>query len=291
MASIPFLLGEWFSIGKFPLYTSIITLIAIGCLQSAGSWLNFVFDRELDKLAGDDISFFDYISPQEMALSSFILSIIGLVIMVYIGLTMLLLGLLIFMFWVLYVTPPVRLKTRPPFDSIFNAFVFALLPFWMGWTITDQLLTPLAIIYGLTFGLIVVSYYILLSSLDIETDKKYGIETSCTKLGFKGSINMSIILYLLSLLLALYLFGMDSFVTISFLICLPLFLVTRIKYDKATLGILIASISFVLMESLLISMFVISLSITPFVLFILNLLVTLYFIFVYIKIIRDGLQL
>lgn len=239
LSSVFFLLGTWYSIGRFPLFLSIIALLGLGGIFSAGFMINNVFDIKLDLFAKKPfVKPFKYISPKEMLFTSSILFAIGLIILWYINIQVFTLGLFIVILGILYSTPPIRLKTVPPFDSILNAL--GALPFFIGWMIIGSPLTTESLIFVLILGLAHLSYHLLYTTLDIESDKDLGIETSCTKLGLDWSIIVGNIIFLITLGLALYFHGISDIISISFLICLPfVFLTYKVRKNRKLLSNLI----------------------------------------------------
>jgi 4-hydroxybenzoate polyprenyltransferase len=279
------LLGEWLSIKSFLIIPSTIAIISMFGIHSAGSWINTVFDKDLDSFAGRDTRFFDSLSPRKMLISSFFLYILSSSLLYVIGFSTIFLGLIICILLYVYVAPPIRLKTHPPFDSIVNGLVLGMVPFLFGWNIGGTL-TTIALFYGIIFGLIAVVSYLLFTSLDIKTDSGFGVKTTCTKLGFKRSIRISIFLFIFSLILALIFFGLSSLITISLLICSPLILMLEIKQDPISTRVLIIGLFMLFKGSVLFSLFYLSESVLILILFILNIIADLYLIILYIKIIQ-----
>ena len=134
IASVFFLLGIWYSTESFPIYNSILGLISINLIVNAGSIINYVFDKKIDTIAKKDTSFFDYISTKEMLFVSVCLSLIGVGILFTFNLSSLILGLILFDVFFIYASPPLRLKTLPPIDSLINGLGFGSIPFLIGWS-------------------------------------------------------------------------------------------------------------------------------------------------------------
>lgn len=269
VAAVFVLLGEWYSLKNFPLYSTIFALFAVIGITSAGSWINWIFDRKLDKFAGKDISFFaKHISPREMFSVSLIITSLSLILLLYINRFVFAIGLLMFAIFLIYSAPPLRIKTVPPLDCVANALVFGTIPFFLGWMINGNWLSLTAVLYGITGGLVVISYYLILSSFDIEKDKEYGIETSCTKLGAHASVNAGIYIFFIALIIAIISFRPFSFFTVALLISSPLFATMKIKNDHRSLRILLSSIYYLFTESIILSLFLYSHSIILITLFI-----------------------
>ncbi|HID25711.1 MAG TPA: hypothetical protein EYP23_04540 [Thermoplasmata archaeon] len=130
-----FLLGEWYSIQLIPFVESIIPLIGMIGIVSTGFWINHIFDKEVDVAAGKDRRFFDYIKPQEMILSSVIAFLVCSALLLYVNTLSFsfIIGVSIFLLGITYSAPPLRIKNRPPFDTIANGLEIGVLPFLLGW--------------------------------------------------------------------------------------------------------------------------------------------------------------
>ena len=78
LASVFFLLGEWYSKQIFSVNQTIIGLISLLGIFSAGSMINIVFDKKIDVFARKSIvKVFIHISTKEMLFASVFLSIIS----------------------------------------------------------------------------------------------------------------------------------------------------------------------------------------------------------------------
>lgn len=286
ISGIMFMLGAWYSIDKFPFLPSIFVLISLGGLTSAGSWINNVYDRDLDKFAGRDewgLNFFDYVHPKIMIMISFLVSVLCLVLLYLINSNVFLLGFLVIFLLFIYSVPPVRLKTKPPFDAIANSLEFGTLPFLMGWMLDGKQMTFESGMKAITIGLVVASFSILLSRHDIETDKKYGIKTSCTTLGQKGTIYASIILGFFSVLFSMIFFGIFSLLTLSLIITSPLILATLIKSSSKHMPILLGGSFLIWTGIVLFVMSISSKSTIPIIAFILIAISAIYILYVTIS--------
>lgn len=224
--SVFFLLGEWYSIQKFSVLPSALSLIALCGIYSAGAMLNNTYDKKFDVFARKPIvRIFIYVEPKEMIWASFFLIIFSLIILIFINLQVFLLGLIITIFGIIYSVPPIRLKTKPPLDAISNVMIFTL-PFFMGWTVSDNLIQQESYIYALIIGLIILYIFFSYTSIDIEVDREFNIVTSCTKLGRFYSLLIALITYIIALVLSLFLLGLNNILTISIIVCLPFALIS-----------------------------------------------------------------
>jgi 4-hydroxybenzoate polyprenyltransferase len=282
IATVFFFLGTWYSYGDIPFYESILVIFSLGGIMSSTSWINFVFDKELDTFAGDDTSFFENISSKEMILSSLFISIVSLILLFYLNYLIFLTGLLIVVVGILYSTPPVRLKVHPPLDSIANALEFGTLPALLGIFIFEFDRSNVTL-YGLVFisGIIVISYYLFLAVLDIETDSKFGTKTTATLLGFNRSIYVGVIIFFCSLSLALIFFDFLSVISISLLVSSPLVLILIIRKDDNSIRKVLSILSIVWTETVLLLLFFWTNSVLPLFVSVIVMLSASYFIYVY----------
>ena len=229
LASVFFLLGQWYSIQKFPVIPNIIILVALFGIYSTGSLVNNTFDKKLDIFARKpNAKLFQYISQKEMLFTSVFLSIISLALLYFfINIQVFLLGFLIVLIGVLYSTPPIRLKTRPPLDCLMNSLGGSI-PFFMGWMITLNSLTLESIIYGLIIFLIILHIFFFYTTTDIDVDKEMGVKTSCNIIGLKNSLIVGALIYIIDLSAAFYFFGISDLLVISLLAYVPLIILAFI---------------------------------------------------------------
>ena len=288
-AAVFFLLGQWYISETIPFYHTILALLALGGILSATSWINFVYDKELDTSAGQDVSFFRYLSPKEMLIVSTVISIISLSLLLYLGVLLFLVGLLIVLVGILYSAPPLRLKTHPPLDCISNALEFGTLPALMGIVSFKYFSFDISVaILLIIAGLIVTSYYLFIDILDIETDKKFGIKTTITMLGKNWTIYLGLIKIFIALTLSIVFFELISIISISLIITLPIILIMLIKKDNDVIAKILSLISLVWTESVLIYLYILSRSFIPIVIFVLVLLAAIYFLYVYFAYVKKG---
>ena len=237
LVSIFFLLGEWYSIRKFPINQTIIVLLSLLGIFSAGSMINIVFDKKIDVFARKLIvKVFIHISTKEMLFSSAFLSFISLFLLYFfINIEVFLLGSIIVIIGIFYSAPPIRLKTKPPFDCIMNALGGSI-PFFMGWMIISNSLTFESIVLGLIIFLFILHTFFFFTTTDIDVDKEMGIKTSCNIIGINNSILVGIIIYSIDLLIAIYFFEITNLLIISLIVYLPLIPITFIyKNNRAYL--------------------------------------------------------
>jgi 4-hydroxybenzoate polyprenyltransferase len=289
VAGVFFLLGAWYSSKTILFLPSLVALFSLGAILSSASWINFVFDKELDAHAGEDISFFNHIPPREMLIVSSIFFIFGLFLLFYINIFAVFVGVLFVLISIIYSGPPFRLKIHPPFDSFANALLFGIFPTLIGFTLSENyFFTQQNLVLLLLSGLIVGCYYLLVDIFDLESDREYGIKTSCTILGLHRAINVALILFIISIFLSFFYLKLFSPVTISLLICLPFFAFIKIKNDVQTVAKILSCISFFWTEVSLVYLFVLSKSIIPLIISIMVICSAAYFLYVYIFIIKKS---
>lgn len=282
IAIVFLLLGEWYSFRNVLFYPSILLSLSIFSILTAGSWINYVFDKEIDEVASKDVDFFKYISKREMLLSSLILSIIGLILLLFINLIIFFVGVGLFLIFYIYAAPPIRLKTLPPLDCIANALGFGILPFIMGWFLAEGNLTFVLFIFILIVGFSVVSYYLFISSFDIESDKEGKIETSCTKLGFNNTITVGVVLFFIAFFLAITFTGLNSIITIAFVVCLPMISFMKIITNREFIKKVISA-SYLLWTGVLIFLlYIYTQSIIALILLSLVLIITIFVVTYYL---------
>jgi len=283
VAAVFLLIGEWCAIKSFPFYSTLLAILAVSGIVNSGSWINYIFDIKLDKFAKKDISFFRYISSKEMFTASFILLLVSSALLFYINILSFLIGLLTFLTFFTYAVPPIRLKILPPFDTILNALGFGTFPFLLGYTLAVNHLPWISLIRSIILGLPVVSYYLFISIFDIQTDKEYGIKTSCTILGFNATIITSASIFILSVLLSLAFFDLVSVIPISLIICLPIVVSIMIFKKIPILRILVSCLFLVWAIAVLLFLSVLSSSIITIAMLIIIIIVCLLVIYTYVK--------
>lgn len=281
-ATIFFLIGLWYSTKEIPIYPTIITIISLGGLQAAASWINFVCDKDLDKNAGVDIGFFEYISVKEMLITSAIITLISLLILLYQNILMAIFGILLIIVGIIYSAPPLRLKIHPPFDSLANSLEFAVLPLILGFVTNGKIkISNELMILCIISALIVTCYYILVDIFDIETDKSYGIKTTSAILGFKKSIYFGVMILFIALSISLLSFGFFSLISISLIMSTPIVFLIIIWNDRRSIAKILSLITLLWTETSLIYMYYMTKSILVLIISILIVLSALYFVYAY----------
>jgi len=291
LVSIFFLLGEWYSIQKFPINKTIIVLLSLFGIFSAGSMINIAFDKKIDIFAKKPIvKAFIHISTKEMLFASVFLSFISLFLLYFfINIEVFLLGLIIVIIGFFYSTPPIRLKTKPPFDCVMNALGGSI-PFFMGWMIISTFLTFESFIYGLIIFLIILHTFFFFTTSDIEVDKEMGIKTSCNIIGIKNSIIVGTIIFSIDLLIAICFFEITNLLLICLIIYIPLILLAFIyKNNRIYLVNIVGGRSTsIFAGTILILLSIFSKNIFPIFFLIIWIMLTIYDIFLLLKIRKQS---
>jgi 4-hydroxybenzoate polyprenyltransferase len=289
LVSVFFLLGEWYSIQEFPFFQTLIVLLSLLGIFSAGSLINVVFDKKLDIFARKPIvRVFQYISAKEMLVVSVFLSVIPLLFLYFfINVEVFLLGLLIVIIGVFYSTPPIRLKTKPPFDCLMNALGGSV-PFFMGWMILLNPLTFGSMIYFLILFLIISHIFFFYTTIDIQRDKELGIRTSCNIIGLKNSLILGAIIYITDLVIAICFFGIADLLVISLLTYIPLIALAFVyRNNRKLLVNIVGGLSTLIFAGvILIFLSFFSKNIFPFFFLVIWIIFTIYDIFIFTKYVR-----
>ena len=156
--------------------------------------INDIFDYETDKNNPKKQSYEHLVKPTEQKkLSSWILLInIPIVVALFFVPVAARWALLAFLFFGLfYSMPPIRAKTKPLFDSIFN--ILYVFPGVVGYTLISGEWPPAMII--LAAGLWCMAMHAYSAILDIAPDKWAKVTTIATKLGARKTLLFCMICY------------------------------------------------------------------------------------------------
>jgi len=283
VAIIFLLLGEWYSFQSFHLIYTMLAMLSILLIVNSGSWINYVFDRELDKHAEKNIEFFRFISPKEMLFSSFLSAGLGLLLLFYIDVYLAIIGLSLFLVFFIYATPPLRLKTIPPLDILANALGFGAIPFLLGYVLLGNPLTNQSIVQIVIVSLLVASYYLFISYFDIETDREFGIKTTCSILGQRKTIYVGTILFVLSFILSIYYFAWNDVILVSITICLPILILVNLFRKITLIRKLVSALFLIWCNSVSFNLFIKTYSIIPLTLFLVFILISITVVHIYLK--------
>lgn len=99
-----------------------------------------------------------------------------------------------------YSVPPIRIKSRPIIDSIFN-MLFIYLPFAMGYSLMGTL--DFLNIHFIIFGLLGSAAHAIGTVSDLNSDKKTGIKTFATQYGHVLPLIFALFLFLINIPFAL----------------------------------------------------------------------------------------
>jgi 4-hydroxybenzoate polyprenyltransferase len=106
---------------------------------------------------------------------------------------------LVFVAW-LYSVPPVRLKERPPLDSLANGVGYFLLPLVMGYSLgSDPRTMPLRFYL---LALCVCGVHALATAADYEADKAAGHRTLAVRFGRRAAAACAFVAFTITLLAA-----------------------------------------------------------------------------------------
>lgn len=98
-------------------------------------------------------------------------------------------GLLGFVFLgVFYSAPPIRAKTKPLFDSVFNSFY--IFPGMVGYGLATEMYPPLQLVIAASLWCMGLHAYAAIP--DIVADSKAGIRTIATRLGYQRTLLFSL---------------------------------------------------------------------------------------------------
>lgn len=221
------LLGLYCATKELSLGLSLVGLLSVSLIVTAGSWQNYVFDIEVDKKSGKNIDFFKFISPREMFIVSIMAGIIGVCILYLIDFYAFLLGILEFLIFLIYAMPPFRFKSKIFFDFLSNMLVFGTIPFLIGFRIANAPIYLDSMLLGLILGLLAGSYYLFISGFEIDADRKANVRNTCVKLGFKNNSYLAFFVFFASMSSFILLFNFSNIViVVGFFVSCPFVLLT-----------------------------------------------------------------
>jgi 4-hydroxybenzoate polyprenyltransferase len=155
--------------------------------------------------------------------------------------------ILLIFFSYFYSASPLRLKERPPLDSISNGILYFLTPFLMGYSYSNTFSTT-SIIKPLIITCCVIGFHAFSTIMDYSVDKKVGDTTFAVIFGKRGAaitaffINLTAIIFspFNSTSINLYLY----FTSILYLITIfiPKEAIARLFFKLVYIGFLITSI-------------------------------------------------
>lgn len=129
-------------------------------------------------------------------------SIIAIFFIFSVALTMNFTLLLLSIFFVIlgyfYSAPPLRLKERPPLDSISNGLIYFLLPFSMGFSIYRSLFSLPTKVFWITGC--VTATHALTTIVDVEFDRKAKQKTFSIRFGARNAAIFAFFMFTLTLI-------------------------------------------------------------------------------------------
>lgn len=128
-----------------------------------------------------------------------------------------------------YSAPPLRLKERPPLDSISNGLGYFLLPFLLGFSFGQPLYRMDADIIYPVFC--VMGLHAFSTLMDYGSDKEAGVATFSTRFGIRPTIMFSLLTMLVTLLFAHITYAI---LTVYLLFCSLIFVRNLINTNEET---------------------------------------------------------
>jgi len=199
-----------------------LSLLALAIISSSSvfSW-NQIFDAEVDRVTTRKTSFGPIpnknlpiaskkISKNSAFKFSIFLFLFSIFLAYLIDFRILPVVLLLFLFSFLYSTPPIRLKSRTPFDAITNAIGFGVLIPLLGFLSYTSLNVGILLIFIPLF-IFTLGIYIPTTITDYEPDKKFKIKTFATKYGIKKSAKYSFIIQIIGIVVLLFIFMLNFY--------------------------------------------------------------------------------
>ncbi len=127
-----------------------------------------------------------------------------------------------------YSMPPIRIKERPPFDSILNSAYF-LLPFMLGYSFSGSLDIPF---YVLPVSLLLIAGHAYSTVVDYSSDKKAEMRTFAIAFGKRAAAAFSLVLSII----AFFIFSWPPFLYISIILAILCYLIVLIfPFEKLAL--------------------------------------------------------
>lgn len=182
-------------------------LLILGPLTLGGIYtLNFYSDREVDRVSNvvKDVVMSKQpfvtgkVKPLEGLLFATALLSTGLVFAWLTDIEVFVLVVILIVIGIIYSFPP-RLKAVPFGDVLANSMGAGFIPYAMGWSLFKDVLS-MSFLPPLWLTLLIASTYLLTVIIDMESDRKAGLNTTAVCLGVGGTIRLSFAIYLFSLL-------------------------------------------------------------------------------------------
>lgn len=150
-----------------------------------------------------------------------------------------------------YSAPPIRIKERPPFDSLSNGLIYGLLPFSLGFSLSGSF-TGFSISY-LWATLCIAAVHAVSSMMDFKVDKKIRVTTFAIKFGQRNTAIFAFIIFLLTFLLNQFSLIVQVYLMycsiITFLLILfPTDRFARIIIKLIFVGFLVSAFLFILLK-------------------------------------------
>ncbi len=199
-----FFAAAWFSgaAGENPLFVAAMTLALTLPMCLNGYGLNDVYDLESDRLNPRKKVRIETATDRRVVLIGAHLGGALVILVSLLSLHAMTIGFALCLVVVsyLYSAPPVRLRQRPPFDSLVNGLGYFLLPVLIGWTLSKPLSFLPRDVYLVAIGMAAIHAFC--SIMDYTPDKQAGHRTFAVAFGKRptalvSTLVMSGIFYLL----------------------------------------------------------------------------------------------
>lgn len=137
----------------------------------------------------------------------------------------------IFIFLAYYYSAlPIRLKERPPLDSLSNGFVYFFLPFALGFSLSKSLYEiPIKFLW---ITMCVTAIHSVSTMMDFRVDKKVGDKTFAIKFGQRNTAAFAFMVFLLTLLLSQFSFIFQTYLILCIILTFLLILFPTERFSK-----------------------------------------------------------
>jgi 4-hydroxybenzoate polyprenyltransferase len=151
-----------------------------------------------------------------------------------------------------YSALPLRLKERPPFDSLSNGLIYFLFPFLMGYYMTFE--AAIFPTFSLWIALCVAMIHAVGTVVDYDADRKAGLETFAIRFGKRATMAASSISFLLAIAFGKFTLPVVAYLSYCAVVCAAGALNTKYAHTVIRLifaGFLIAASYYIIIHALL----------------------------------------
>lgn len=184
-----FFAAAWFSRGAawFPVQTILIAVSLSFPMSLHGYALNDIYDRRSDSANARKKMWLQH--PGDAKRMTPIAWTGGLSVILAVATTLkpvpIALGILLVLLSHAYSVPPIRLRNRPPLDSIANGFGYFFLPALLGWSLHGSLRAIPLDVFAISIA--VAGIHSFASIMDYSADKEANDRTMATVFGKRGA--------------------------------------------------------------------------------------------------------